>query len=97
MYSHFTKLILSLAAAAVLGYLISGLTGLFAACCAVLLGYLFLHLYQINRLFRWLKSPKLNNLPRSGNGIWAISSTPCSRKPKAAKKESRNLLPLCCI
>ena len=39
MYSHFTKLILSLAVAAVLGYLISGLTGLFAACCAVLLGY----------------------------------------------------------
>ena len=91
MYSHFTKLILSLAVAAVLGYLISGLTGLFAACCAVLLGYLFLHLYQINRLFRWLKSPKLNNLPRSGSGIWGNIFDTLLSQAKSRKKRKQKL------
>ena len=97
MYSHFFKIILSLAVAATLAYLIVGFTGLLAVSCLILLGWLAWHLYQISRLYRWLKNPKLNTLPRARGGVWGDIFDTLLSQAKAAKKESRNLLPLCCI
>ena len=91
MYSHFFKLILSLAVAATLAYFIVGLTGLLAVSCLILLGWLAWHLYQISRLYNWLKNPKLNTLPRARSGVWGDIFDTLLSQAKSRKKRKQKL------
>ena len=91
MYSHFFKLILSLAVAATLAYFIVGFTGLLAVTCLLLLGWLAWHLYQISRLYRWLKNPKLNTLPRARSGVWGDIFDTLLSQAKSRKKRKQKL------
>ena len=91
MYSHFFKIILSLAVAATLAYLIVGFTGLLAVSCLILLGWLAWHLYQISRLYRWLKNPKLNTLPRARGGVWGDIFDTLLSQAKSRKKRKQKL------
>ena len=90
MHSHFSNLLLSITSAVAAGYLLYGTTGMLAAASTVLLLWLLLHLYQINRLYHWLQNPKLSTIPQA-HGIWRKIFDTLLLQAKSRKKRKQKL------
>lgn len=90
MYSHFSNLLLSLAAAVLFGYVANGITGALTGGGALLSAWLILHLYQTNRLYNWLQNPKLSNIPHA-RGIWGDIFATLLSQAKSRKKRKQKL------
>lgn len=88
--SHLADLLLTLLTAAGVGWVAGGLTGLFAALALVLAVWLWRHLLYLQKLRRWLASPKLRRIPE-GRGIWQDVFDTLLAQAKSRKKRKQQL------
>lgn len=88
--SHLADLFLTLLTAAGVGWVGGGAVGLLAALTLVLSVWLWRHLLYLQRLRRWLASPKLRRSPQ-GCGIWQDVFDTLLAQAKSRKKRKQQL------